>query len=405
MDNISLHDIFLEFKKSYITILTIAFVCMLVVIFYSFVIDKNYKGSLEFKIMNESDYLENYGKLTAFKNLITTSQNNLQGQYISEETGIKEIFSEIRYDSSVKLNNQLINFLNMFSNEKIYQIFLDYVNDQKVLFDAYNSLNVINEEDFQDKQSYQISVNEVAAKQISLLQPILTYDDMAFTNRNYNPYHTLVAINKDADLAEEIPKEIIRISNENVREYLKFNYSAFIEIYTSSQATLIDKINDEIKIITDVGELNKQNKIEELESQLSLAKAFKSDPMSIELMGEIYSIEGSEAPVFLRGDTVLQAEIDSLKGMSLMPDTRSKVLELKQRKMLLENNYLDKLDEYVSQLPIFSDKFSAADLNLYGMNVMNNSYSNLTISSFGILAFFIFSFGYVLVKIILRSDI
>ena len=127
--------------------------------------------------------------------------------------------------------------------------------------------------------------------------------------------------------------------------------------------------------------------------------------MSIELMGEIYSIEGSEAPVFLRGDTVLQAEIDSLKGMSLMPDTRSKVLELKQRKMLLENNYLDKLDEYVSQLPIFSDKFSAADLNLYGMNVMNNSYSNLTISSFGILAFFIFSFGYVLVKIILRSDI
>ena len=140
MDNISLHDIFLEFKKSYITILTIAFICLLVVFFYSFVIEKNYKGSLKFKIMTESDYLENYGQLTAFKNLVTTGQSNLE------------------------LNNQLINFLNMFSNEKIYQIFLDYVNDQKVLFDAYISLNVINAEDFQDKQSYQISVNEVAAK-------------------------------------------------------------------------------------------------------------------------------------------------------------------------------------------------------------------------------------------------
>ena len=381
MDNISLHDIFLEFKKSYITILTIAFICLLVVFFYSFVIEKNYKGSLKFKIMTESDYLENYGQLTAFKNLVTTGQSNLE------------------------LNNQLINFLNMFSNEKIYQIFLDYVNDQKVLFDAYISLNVINAEDFQDKQSYQISVNEVAAKQISLLQPILTHDDMVFTNRNYNPYHTLVAINKDVNLAEEIPKEIIRISNENVKEYLKFNYSSFIEIYRSSQETLIGKINNEIKILTDVGQLKKQNRIEELESQLSLAKAFKSDPMSIELMGEIYSIEGSEAPVFLRGDTVLQAEIDNLKDMSVMPNTRSKILELKQKKMLIENNNLAKLDEYVSQLPIFSDGFSAADLNLYDMKVVNNSYNNLTVLLFGMLAFLLFSFGYVLVKIILRSDI
>jgi len=383
MNNILLQDIFSEFRKSYFSVLTIALVCLLVVIFYSFAIEKNYKGSLKFKIMNESDYLEDYGQLIAFKNLITTGQSS----------------------STARLNNQIINALNMFSNEKIFQIFLDYVNDQKVRFDAYSSLNVLNAEDFQDNLSYQIAVNEIAAKQISLLKPILTHDDMVFTNRDYDTYHTIVTVNKNRKLAEEIPKEIIQISNENVREYLKFNYSEFIEIYTSSQATLIEKINDEIKIITDVGELNKQNKIEELESHLILAKAFKSDPMSIELMGEIYSIESSEAPVFLRGDTVLQAEIDSLKGMSVMPDTRSKVLELKQRKMLLENNYLDKLDEYVRQLPIFSDKFSAADLNLYGMNVINNSYSNLTISFFGILAFFIFSFGYVLVKIILRSDI
>jgi len=296
--------------------------------------------------------------------------------------------------------------LNKIDRNYLLNLFLEELQTKEIVIEAIKKFQLIDQNKFNDEVEYLEAVEKYALK-LDLLRPInVDGSQRGETKLNW----TIEFEVDDEDQWEEALSYVESEINKNIQKYLRTNFDI-----TSSNLKLLDqfKLEDlEIKIKNVKNDYDAEtiNRLAFLREQASIARELniKNNTLEVENFntssGGVISNLQIAKPYYMRGYSMIEKEIELIESRNNKDAFTKNLLELeKQRRDLLENKLLERIEKLFNATPIInSNNFKAAKI-IYKNTKYEASFSLIKAILFSGIFGVIFGMFYVLVSNVIQQ--
>ena len=312
---------------------------------------------------------------------------------------------------SENIKSENINF-DVINDDYLFKIFVGGLKKNGVIDEFIRENKLIDQKKFKDDKNYFETIKRKAAK-ISILGPYINKKDGGRIN---------AFIEFEIDDTEKLEKALINLQdtiNINVKTYLIDSFNNTKYNIEKLKQFKIEDINSAIERAKENYENETNNRIAFLKEQAKLARKLNiaSNPNIInstfekqEFYNSSTVISNTETtnPYYLRGYEIIEEEIDLIINRTNKDAFTKNLLKLEnQKKSLLKNRSLDRIEKLFNEIPIISDSnFKAASIDILNTEYKTSISLKTTLLISGMLGV-VFGIFYVLIfnAIIVRKKI
>ena len=293
--------------------------------------------------------------------------------------------------------SQLI--LSPISKDYLLNLYIEELQVKEITMKAIKKYQLIDQKKFSSEGKYLEQV-EKKALTLDLLEPINLDNNKKIQDRsnwtiNFEVY--------DKEKWEEALAYIENEINKIIRKYLKQNFDKTIDDLKLLTKFKIEDLDLKIKNVKNDYDTETSNRLAFLSEQALIARKLNIENNTLEVenfstpSGVISNLQTGK-PYYMRGYSMIEKEIELIKTRTDKNAFTKNLFELKkQRRDLLENKLLKRIEELFNSTPIINDNnFKAANI-IYQNTKYENSFS--LINAISIAGFFGILFGIIYVMI------
>ena len=347
-----------------------------------------------FIVLSTSIYLVNKPQLNAKTEIlpITIFENNLYSPYNSL-LATEPVSDDKNIISQQKLNNINQNYL--------LDLFLAELQTKKIVIEAIKKYQLIDQSKFNDEGKYLEAVEKYALS-LELLRPI--NDDNS--QRSETRLNWIIKIEvDDKDKWEEALSFINYKINKDMQNYLALNFVTNLNNLKLLDQFKLEDLNQKIEFAKNDYDIETSNRLAFLNEQASIARELniKNNTLEVENFntssGGVISNLQTAKPYYMRGYSMIEKEIELIDSRTNKDAFTENLLDLeKQRRNLLENKSLERIDQLFNSTPIISgNNFKAASI-IYNDTEYEASFSLIKAILFAGIFGIIFGMFYVLIS-------
>ena len=301
------------------------------------------------------------------------------------------------------LNTNKKNF--EITNELLYKMFIDNLENKKIIIDAIKKLNIIDKNDYEDLTSFHFAVQELA-NSITIYNP----DKKKIINYKMQirvKYHDLT---KWENLLNSLQREL----NYKVREVLIDQFEAYVDNLVKLNKYLVNDLEQQISFYETKLRNIKRNNLTYLYGHAQVARELDIRSMSkdINLIVENFDpgidddrlmLDYKNPRYYLMGYEFIERRIDliekSLENNKLI--SNDAVILDNNRKLLLNREIIETINDLFNKSPLINPKeFSAASFDVKNSNIsiIKNRFSDNKILLFAFILGVLVSVIFVLVS-------
>ncbi len=302
------------------------------------------------------------------------------------------------------LNTNKKNF--EITNELLYKMFIDNLENKKIIIDAIKNLNIIDKNKYGDLSSFNFAVQELA-NSISIYNP----DKKNSTNNNKMQirvkYHDFA---KWENLLNSLQKEI----NNKVREVLIDQFEAYTDNLVKLNQYLVNDLEQQISFYETKFRSIKRNNLTYLYGHAQVAREMdiKNITKDINLIVENFDpgiddvklmLDYKNPRYYLMGYEFIERRIDliekSLESNKLI--SNDAVILENNKKLFLNREIIETINDLFNKSPLTNPKeFSAAyfDIKNSNISIIKDRFSDNKILLFAFILGTLFSVLFVLVS-------
>ena len=321
---------------------------------------------------------------------ITIFENNLYEQYNSLTTpqgaDDKKIITQSR--------------LNVINRGYLLSLFLEELRTKDIIIEAIKKYQLIDQKKFDSEDEYLKAVEKKALK-LDLLRPInVDGSERGETRLNW----TIEFEVDDEDQWEEALSFIESEINNNIKNYLKLNFNTTLDNLKLLDQFKLEDLNLKINNAKKDYDNETSNRLAFLKEQSLIARKLNIENNTLEVenfstpSGVISNLQSAK-PYYMRGYAMIEKEIELIESRNNKDAFTKNLLDLeKQKRALLEDKLLDRIEKLFNNTPIVIDNdFKAAKI-IYQDTEFKASFSLIkTILISGIFGI-IFGMFYVLIS-------
>ena len=288
---------------------------------------------------------------------INIFENNLYSPYNSlivpqSESDEEKILTQQRFNNIDR--NYLLN------------LFLEDLQTKEIVEEAIKKYQLIDQKKFENESEYLQAV-EKKALTLNVLRPIIPEDDNRIDEARFN--WTIKFKINDTEKWEEALSFIDSEINNRIKNYLKLNfYTTFKNLKLLDQFKLED-LNLKIKNVKKDYITETDNRLAFLREQALIARKLNIENNTLEVenfttpSGVISNLQTAK-PYYMRGYSMIEKEIELIETRTNQDAFTNNLLELeKQKRDLLENKSLERIEKLFNATPIVSNnEFKAAEI-------------------------------------------
>ena len=311
-----------------------------------------------FIVLSTSIYLVNKPQLNAKTEIlpITIFENNLYSPYNSL-LATEPVSDDKNIISQQKLNNINQNYL--------LDLFLAELQTKKIVIEAIKKYQLIDQSKFNDEGKYLEAVEKYALS-LELLRPI--NDDNS--QRSETRLNWIIKIEvDDKDKWEEALSFINYKINKDMQNYLALNFVTNLNNLKLLDQFKLEDLNQKIEFAKNDYDIETSNRLAFLNEQASIARELniKNNTLEVEnfntSLGGVISNLQTAKPYYMRGYSMIEKEIELIESRTNKDAFTENLLDLeKQRRELLENKSLERIEQLFNSSPIKSNNFKAASI-------------------------------------------
>ena len=323
--------------------------------------------------------------ITIFENNLYSAYNLLFKPQI--ESDDEKIINKLRFNKIDK--NYLLN------------LFLEELQTKEIVIEAIKKYQLIDQSKFNDEDEYLEAVEKYALK-LDLLRPInVDGSQRGETRLNWTIEFEINDQENWEDALSFIDNEI----NKKIQNYLAKNFSTTLNNLKLLDQFKVEDINQKIEFAKNDYDIETSNRLAFLNEQASIARELniKNNTLEVENFntssGGVISNLQTAKPYYMRGYSMIEKEIELIESRTNKDAFTKNLLDLeKQRRNLLENKSLERIEQLFSSTPIISDNYFKAASIIYKDTKYEPSFSLIkTIVISGIFGF-IFGMFYIYVS-------
>jgi LPS O-antigen subunit length determinant protein (WzzB/FepE family) len=288
---------------------------------------------------------------------ITIFENNLYSAYNSlmapqSESDDEKILSQQR--------------LNRIDKGYLFNLFREELQTKEIVIEAIKKFKLINQSKFNNEDEYLEEVEKYALK-LDLLRPInVDGSQRGETRLNW----TIEFEINDQEKWEDILSFINNKINKDIQNYLAINFSTTLNNLKLLDKFKLEDLNQKIEFAKNDYDIETSNRLAFLYEQASIARELniKNNTLEVENFntssGGVISNLQTAKPYYMRGYSMIEKEIELIESRTNKDAFTKNLLDLeKQRRNLLENKSLERIDQLFSSTPIISgNNFKAANI-------------------------------------------
>jgi LPS O-antigen subunit length determinant protein (WzzB/FepE family) len=283
---------------------------------------------------------------------ITIFENNLYSAYnsllaLQSESDDEKILTEQR--------------LNKINKNYLLSLFLEELQTKEIVIEAIKKFQLINQSKFDDEDKYLEEVDKYALS-LDLLRPI----NVDGSQRGW----TIEFEINDQENWEGALSFIDNEINKNIQNYLELNFSTTLNNLKLLDQFKVEDINQKIEFAKNDYDIETSNRLAFLNEQASIARELniKNNTLEVENFntssGGVISNLQTAKPYYMRGYSMIEKEIELIESRNNKDAFTENLLDLeKQRRDLLENKSLERIEQLFNSTPIMNgNNFKAAEI-------------------------------------------
>jgi LPS O-antigen subunit length determinant protein (WzzB/FepE family) len=280
------------------------------------------------------------------------------------------IFTEIDYKT---YNTYVENFFEgttfndeeILSGDNLSKLFIGKLNDGILFYNAIKKFNLVKKEDYDDKKSYEIGVKKLASS-IKIKAP----NNDEKKGKLYLNWRIVFNNVENIENWENLLSYVELSANKEIQSYLIKTFDKLIIHENNLKKFKIEDINLKQELAFTKYELEIQKKLAFLIEQAAIARelevkrnTLESPQTFITEAGLVANVQ-TDMPYYMRGYEMIEKEIDLIRNR----DTNAKyfatdLVELDvDKKTLLTNLNIERLNELFYETPIAKEDFIAGDI-------------------------------------------
>jgi len=323
--------------------------------------------------------------ITFFENDFYTGYNSLVGFQIENEE--EKIVSQVRF--------------NNINKEYLLNLFLEELKTGTIIQEAIKKYQLIDQSKFNDENEYLEAVEKYALS-LDLLRPV----NVDGSKRGETRLNWIIEFNVDDKNKWEETLSFIEIEiNKTIQKYLRENFNITLNNLKLLDQFKTEDLNQKIEFAKNDYEFETSNRLAFLNEQASIARELniKNNTLEVENFntssGGVISNLQTAKPYYMRGYSMIEKEIELIESRNNKDAFTKNLLDLeKQRRDLLEDKSLERIEELFNSTPIVSNNnFKAASI-IYKNTKYEASFNLIKTVLFSGIFGIIFGMFYVLIS-------
>ena len=259
--------------------------------------------------------------------------------------------------------------------QNLLNLYIEQVELKSIFINVIKDLEIYKKSDFETEEDYDNAILTLVSE-IEVLFPNDNDNDNDNDNNNRRnedniKYHQILFSHTDQELWKNILTEFHTINQEFIREELIDRFNQRILIVRLKNKFDLEDIEKNINAQKIVYNLKTQNRLAFLEEQAQLARTLgiKTNTFKTQNFDSrnftITNID-TNSPFYLRGYESIEKEIALIKSRKEEKNYINELVELEQKKYLLnENKNLERIEKLFLNTPVTQkENFVAANLNI-----------------------------------------
>ena len=258
--------------------------------------------------------------------------------------------------------------LNKIDRDYLLNLFIEELQTKEIIIEAIKKFKMINQSKLNDEDEYLEEVEKYALK-LDLLRPINDDDSQRGETRLY---WTIEFEIYDEEIWEDALSFINNKINENIQNYLEQNFSTTLNNLKLLDKFKLEDLNQKIEFAKNDYDIETSNRLAFLYEQASIARKLniKNNTLEVENFntssGGVISNLQTAKPYYMRGYSMIEKEIELIESRTNKDAFTKNLLDLeKQRRNLLENKSLERIEQLFSSTPIISGNYFKAASIIY----------------------------------------
>ena len=326
---------------------------------------------------------------------ITIYESNFFSQYnlLTRSLGKK---IEKKFTSINKLNK-----LNEINKDYLLSLFTEELRTKDIIVEAIKKYQLIDQKKFDSEYQYLKAV-EKKALNVILLRPV-NVDGVKKGETRLNWIIELEIYDKGK--WENALSFIDTVANNNVKNYIKFNFNTTLVNLKLLDQFELEDINLQIDNVKKDYEIETNNKLAFLKEQVLIARELniENNTFEVENFSKPYGVISNlqtEKPYYMRGYVMIEKEIELIKSRTNKDAFTKNLLALeKQKRNLLEDKSLERIEKIFNSNPIINDNnFRVAEIDYKDTGYYNSSDNSIRPILFAGIFGIIFGIFYVFVS-------
>jgi len=322
--------------------------------------------------------------ITFFENDFYTGYNSLVGFQIENEE--EKIVSQVRF--------------NNINKEYLLNLFLEELKTGTIIQEAIKKYQLIDQSKFNDENEYLEAVEKYALS-LDLLRPV----NVDGSKRGETRLNWIIEFNIDDKNKWEETLSFIEIEiNKTIQKYLRENFNITLNNLKLLDQFKTEDLNQKIEFAKNDYEFETSNRLAFLNEQASIARKLNIADNTLEVenfntsSGVISNLQTAK-PYYMRGYSMIEKEIELIESRNNKDAFTKNLLDLeKQRRDLLEDKSLERIEELFNSTPIVSNNnFKAASI-IYKNTKYEASFNLIKTVLFSGIFGIIFGMFYVLIS-------
>jgi len=287
---------------------------------------------------------------------ITIFESNLYAQYnsLTMPQGEKD-------DKKIKDKNRF----DKIDKDYLLSLFIEELQTKDIIIEAIKKYQLIDQKKFASEDEYLKTVQKKALK-LNLLRPINVDGD----KRGETRLNWIIEFEvDDEDQWEEALSFIESEINNNIKNYLKLNFNTTLDNLKLLDQFKLEDLNLKINNAKKDYDNETSNRLAFLKEQSLIARKLNIENNTLEVenfstpSGVISNLQSAK-PYYMRGYAMIEKEIELIESRNNKDAFTKNLLDLeKQKRALLEDKLLDRIEKFFNNTPIVIDNdFKAANI-------------------------------------------
>ena len=323
---------------------------------------------------------------------ITIYGSNLYSQYNS-------LTRQLRKKIEQKFTSH--NSLNEINRDYLLSLFTEELRTKDITVEAIKKYQLIDQKKFDSEYQYLKAV-EKKALNVVLLRPV----NVDGAKRGETRLNWIIESEiYDKGKWENALSFIDTVANNNVKNYIRFNFNTTLDNLKLLDQFELEDINLQIDNVKEDYEIETSNKLAFLKEQVLIARELniENNTFEVENFSKPYGVISNlqtEKPYYMRGYLMIEKEIELIKTRTNKDAFTKNLLALeKQKRNLLEDKTLDRIEKLFNSTPIVTDNnFKVAEIDYKDTGYYNSSDNSIRPILFAGIFGIIFGIFYVFVS-------